>query len=164
MNALVCIGISRPRPFAPLVWLVFDSVFPFRNQDAIRSSAALTPQSSAQDLRIKPLLVFADLRRVVLWPCVDRIDVDHRTLTGRVLTQSLLQPSVITVTWGTSHAHIMMTVELSVSAFTHTVFKSVFLTGKNRETFKRICVELRKWSQYIKHSTTNTCMLYKYFE
>lgn len=79
------------RPFAAFLIRLLVDCFSFIHQEG------LTPQSSAQDLRIKPLLVFADLWRVVLWPRVDRIDVDHRTLPGRVLTQSLLQSSVVTV-------------------------------------------------------------------
>lgn len=36
-----------------------------------------TPQGSTQDLGVKPLLVFANLRGVALGPSVGGIDIDH---------------------------------------------------------------------------------------
>lgn len=57
-----------------------------------------TPECSAQDLRVEPLLVFADLRCVALRPGVNRVDIDHGSLTGRVLPQGLLQPRVVPIT------------------------------------------------------------------
>lgn len=64
-----------------------------------------TPQSSTQDLGVEPLLVFADLRRVTLWPSVNRVYVHHRALAWRILPQRLLQPCVIPVTYGTKRSN-----------------------------------------------------------
>ena len=56
---------------------------------------SLTPQSGTEDLRVEPLLVLADLGRVAVRACVDRVDVHHRALTGRVGPQRLGQPHVL---------------------------------------------------------------------
>lgn len=58
---------------------------------------ALTPECSTQDLRVEPLLVFADLWCVALRAGVDRVDVHHRTLSGWVGPQRLCQPGIVPV-------------------------------------------------------------------
>ena len=55
---------------------------------------ALTPESSTQDLRVEPLLVLADLRRVAGRARVDRVDVDNGAFTGRVGLQRVCQASI----------------------------------------------------------------------
>lgn len=60
-------------------------------------SFILTPQCSTQDLRVEPLLIFADLWRVALRASVNRINVNHRSLSRRVGPQRLRQPGVVAV-------------------------------------------------------------------
>lgn len=98
--------LTRNQPNAMLVRLVSA-------QDNERS---LTPESSAQDLGVEPLLVLAYLWRVVLGPCVDRVDVNHRSLTRRVLPQSLLQSSFITVTWPNHRQHLHTDTSSNISS------------------------------------------------
>lgn len=57
----------------------------------------LTPQCGTQDLRVEPLLIFADLWRVALRASVNRINVNHRSLSRRVGPQRLCQPGVVAV-------------------------------------------------------------------
>lgn len=53
-----------------------------------------TPQGSTQDLGVKPLLVFANLRGVALGPSVGGIDIDHWALPRRVLPHGLGSHSI----------------------------------------------------------------------
>ena len=50
---------------------------PWSRGGAIKQAVSLTPQSSAQDLRVKALFVFADLWRVAVRPDVSGVHVDH---------------------------------------------------------------------------------------
>lgn len=56
-----------------------------------------TPECSTQDLRVEPLLVFADLWCVALRASVDWVNVHHRALSGWVGPQRLRQPGVVPV-------------------------------------------------------------------
>lgn len=64
---------------------------------SLRCFFILTPQCSTQDLRVEPLLIFADLWRVALRAGVDWINVDHGSLSRRVGPQRLSQPGVVPV-------------------------------------------------------------------
>lgn len=61
------------------------------------SLTRLTPECGAQDLRVEPFLVLANLWRVALRAGVDGVDVDHRALPGWVGPQGLRQPGVVSV-------------------------------------------------------------------
>lgn len=80
----------------------------------------LTPQSSAEDLRVEPLLVFSDLGRVAVRSDVGRVHVDHRDLPGLVEPRLLLllfqqlvgKQSCSTTTERLSIIHLMMETHL----------------------------------------------------
>lgn len=83
----------------PISCLKSSPLLPQRQQrvaEAIRC-LILTPQCSTQDLRVEPLLIFADLWCVALRASVNRINVNHRSLSRRVGPQRLRQPGVVAV-------------------------------------------------------------------
>lgn len=79
-----------------LLFLKIDGGFA-KNTLHSTSVACLTPECSAQDFRVEPFLVLANLWRVALRAGVDWVDVDHRALPGRVGPQGLRQPGVVAV-------------------------------------------------------------------
>lgn len=81
-----------------MIHLDDHQVFKFHHTlHTARLTTRLTPECSAQDLRVEPFLVLANLRRVALRAGVDRVDVDHRALPGRVSPQGLCQPGVVAI-------------------------------------------------------------------